>query len=767
MKNSLYALLLLVLVSGSLAIDRPPLYDYTGNGYNITCTNNPVYNTQTRAFVFGPSGNQKCDPIKNITTEVLPTNATPWTSLVKINMSAYTPTASSYHAKNIQFEFATDNGYSLRFEFNQTAGFRGQIVSGGTFNTGSYVSGVTTNTVIPIMYEFTGTNLLVWVNGSLSLNATSTGKSINSASPNNQLYGSGTGGGFSNGMFNGSPKDDAFYNRTLTTAERAGYWSKGTIPANPVYYLSYENTTTITGNLGATASGNMPTNSLGWHSELFLSNAPLIDVNNDGTLDTVAVVQEYYDAIELSGATIFREDMNLDVVCTWTGVNCTWQYTNALNSRNFSLHLSNYQRIANNGHKIVFILESVPQGLALNNSDCNYGVGSDWADCEPNNYSNLHIAVGNYIDAMVALAGQNGIFCIEIKNEPYLGQFFLPNASVTTQHRVARMLVWNDEMVSRLSVSHPWLNICGPSTTFGSSAAGWEFSQSFYSNRTFGSLNAPDYAAIHEYGSNGVKGIVRSNIESHIAFLNTKGYENAIVLTETLTNNNQVSQFEQERMEAEIANAYFGATLGGIQVNNVFRFSDTRPWSNLTTEFPAKYPQFYPTALGGPYYGGGFTAMQKLKELQTGATYYDCSTSDSEVTCMGTRSGNSIYVSFANMKGQQIDIETFTVTGETVLSVERLTGSQSASYSGDDVSLGLTNFYGVDTYLITVEAPPTSPSVIINGDLFEGLPSAGTQIGGFMSNLAVPIAYLVLVLAVVGMIVVTFSGIGASIRKRF
>lgn len=473
------------------------LADFTGNGYNLTCTNSPVYNYSTKSYDFGPAGNQKCDPVTNFTTAAFPSNSTPYTVVAYIKLAGNTPTGQSMHLINNNFNFAENKGTSFRFEANSTAGMRLQTVEGGTFKTGSYLSNYTaTGRWVAVMYNYNGSGIIAWVDNSVSINTTSTGAGISGVtSPNNQLFGSGTAGGYANGMFNGTVKNLRVYNRSLSNAERIAFMNNQTISnSGLVASWGFDN---ITSNATTTAIRNVSsqwrvfeTNVLGspwWMDDG--SGSYAVGIRNT-TLDRLVATN-----LRFQGS---RWDMNMELATNWdnttkiltcnynTGAGQIFRNCNALESNiNFSIQ---------SGGQVWLTAEQPPTAMRVENATC-----PTTSSCAPYSWTAWGGAVAQFLD-IVAPAGRHpaGSIVVSCENEPYNSQFYWSNA--TAAARTSSIVAGCQEFTAELRRLRPDVLVASPS--FTTSAVCCSDGQSMaiaYMGNVSGTANEPDYLDFHIY----------------------------------------------------------------------------------------------------------------------------------------------------------------------------------------------------------------------------------------------------------------------------
>lgn len=531
--------------------------------------------------------------------------------------------------------------------------------TGALNSTGWQCLGVTMNT---------SSNMTMYLNG-LKRTGTNTPNAANT-----ERLSIGTRTSADAGYWNGSISNVLIYDNILTLQEMEDYCDS----------INWENSTATID--AATQLNTLGSNFYGTKMYVFGGNQSWIDINGDGSRDTLSNYTWHQQYMNSSGAKMFSRDMYLDGSGSLTVFN-----TSSLSDKNIINAQSQMDYINSIGGKFYVKAAYTPPWLADNSSKCSYGSDTRW--CNPTNNTLFGQLAANWIANVTGNdSAKLARIVVGVGNEPYLSSSqYEPNASIAV--KVADYVNLYRNVSAEIHTVYPTMSVCAETLYWGDNNSG-NYSDYLLGNLSYSEV---DCWSVHDYGEQNLY----SDLESYWSRINSSGKLKPLYIEEynnynadLMTNNTNLAYYYIGKAMMSMSKK------SNVTSMNVYQWGEVSNWTSGNDFAMVSEPLLRNTVL----YGYNVTRDFSTYSPQN-STVYSCSSSLTDVGCLYKTNSSGKYLTLSS------DNTKHYVNVAGLASYYRATNLQtSTTYNNTTLIPVLSN----SIVFLQLDSDTTAPSVVVS-----------------------------------------------------
>ncbi len=679
------------------------VYDFSGNANNGTCTNCPTWNETGKiagAYVF--------DGVDDFINTG---------DMSNINFSKNFTTSFWFmknHAKSMEFIGYNKDGSNKMWDFiintGGTLAYNMQNASGSQSTHTSTASLTETDLWYNVIFTIDNSNseLNIFVNGEVFYKdvAINTEGLVTKIGSPTMFLGSFRG---SFNFLNGSMDEIAIWNRTLTTTEisrvyRLGekkfFWKVNAtdVSGNSNESGTFEFDVDINANITVNFSqniGDIRSNFYGVTQHgIWGSNTSWINLDADGTLDTVSNYTWHRDAYTNAGINYLRADMALLGTANEDG---TFKTTSTDNYGNINTRANLVKWAFENNIKVLFIASFMPTWL----NDTSNGCISDPDRCPPTNYTRWGELIVDWINITTNDGEYASAIEIEVWNEPDVAFFWLPDYALTNINRSIFYNKLYNATYNATKTAYPTIPVGGPSTS--EQDAGTELIMFHWMNNFTDKI---DFVSHHEYKSL-IEGDFDTLLENQYEWIfnniSSRGVNtDRIIISEFNVQDSDTKLNNPTEHKLQIALAYSG-TLNSYPTNitmAMYQWAETLNYTEggITNypEFPQRWTMVAEPKLENEFYISYNVTKNFATFHSTGSTVVNSTSDNGDVRVVTSNQSEFGYLTVINTDSEEVNITINSGTTDYI-SILNLQNNVIQNYS-DSINLGDIEGFGVEHY---------------------------------------------------------------------
>ncbi len=469
--------------------------------------------------------------------------------------------------------------------------------------------------------------------------------------------------------FNGSIDEVGIWNRTLNKKEimqiyqlkkDTFYWKVNAtdISSNSnesgTYQFDVKPNASLTINFSETI-GDIRSNFYGVNTHgIWGSNQSWIDINADGTTETLSNFTFHRDALTGANIGYIRADMSFENVANEDG---TFKTDDQENYDNINTRANLVRWASENNIKVLFIAGFMPSWL----NDTSNGCISNPSRCPPTNYSRWGDLVVDFIDNVTQNGLYNSTIEIEIWNEPDVAKAWLPDYALTNINRSIFYNKLYNATYNATKTKYPNIQVGGSATT-GRDASTELIMLNWMSNFT----NQIDFVSHHTYLAQTrfsyYDDLLNDDYEWIFNNISSRGVNtDRIIISEynVWSFNTKVNNPIEHKLE--IALAYAG-TLNTYPANITlvqYQWAEDVNYSagsGIYSEYPQRWTMVAEPKLENEFYISYNVTKNFATYHSTGSTIVNSTSDNGDVRVVSSKKGNNMFITIINTDSEAVNV---------------------------------------------------------------------------------------------------------------